>query len=190
MAARDSIRWIAAMSTGRAAWLALAVTGVLLEGCALFFQYVLGLQPCVMCVYIRLAVVGLVAAGLVGAIAPARPAVQFLGFAGWGVAAGQGLSLSRELTAIQAAGPYSLEVSCSFLPKFPGWMPLHEWLPELFMPTGSCTDDTWSLLGLSMSQWLEWIFLAYLFVLGVVLASRLVVGGDLVRRTHDESGQA
>lgn len=171
---------IAGWTTRRFPWLALAASGVLLEAAALYFQYGMGLQPCVMCVYIRLAVLGLVAAGLLGAIAPERPAVQFLGFAVWAVAAGQGLALSRELIMIQEAGPYSLEVTCSFLPQFPAWMPLHEWLPHFFMPTGNCTDDVWQFLGLSMAQWLQWVFLAYLVVLAIVASARLVARG---RRT-------
>ena len=174
MNVRRTIDWIARLSANRAAWLALAASGLLLEAAALYFQYGLDLQPCVMCIYIRLAVLGIVAVGLVGAIAPARPAMQFLGFAGWAVAAGQGLALSRELIVIQEAGPYSLEVSCSFLPKFPAWMPLHEWMPHLFMPTGSCTDDVWRLLDLSMAQWLQAIFVAYLVVLAIVAGARMV----------------
>jgi len=174
MTLRTVIDRLASLSTRRAAWLALAASGLLLEGSALYFQYVLELQPCVMCVYIRIAVLGLVAAGLIGAIAPARPAVQFLGFAAWAVAAAEGLSLSRELIAIQQAGPYSFDVTCSFLPRFPAWLPLHQWFPALFMPTGNCTDDVWSWLGLTMAEWLQGIFVAYLIVLALVAASRLV----------------
>jgi disulfide bond formation protein DsbB len=175
MSFKPIIDWLASLPSRRAAWLALAATGVVLEVCALYFQYVLHLNPCVLCIYIRLASLGLVAAGLIGAIAPARPALQFLGFAVWGVAAAQGLSLSRELIAVQQAGPYSLEVSCSFMPKFPAWMPLHEWFPAFLMPTGSCTDDVWSWLGLSMAQWTQLVFIAYLLALALLVASRLVV---------------
>ncbi len=174
MPARGIVDRIGGWSKRRSAWFALAASALLLEACALYFQYALDLQPCVMCVYIRLAVLGLLAAALVGAIAPARPAVQFLGFAGWAAAAAEGLILSRELIVIQEAGPYSLEVTCSFLPRFPAWMPLHEWFPAFLMPTGSCTDDVWQFLGLSMAQWLQWIFLAYLIALAVVVAARLL----------------
>ena len=166
---------LARFSQRRASWLALAASGLLLEGSALFFQYGLDLQPCVMCIYIRLAAFGIVLAGLVGAIAPARPAVALLGFAIWALAAGEGLVLSRELVAIQAAGPYSLETTCSFLPNFPEWLPLHEWLPQIFMPTGTCTDETWSWLGVSMAEWLVGIFIAYLVALAIVFTARVVV---------------
>lgn len=174
MLVRNAIDWIAALSGKRTAWLALAMTGIFLEGAALYFQYGLELQPCVICIYIRLAVLGLIAAGLIGAIAPSNPVVQLLGFAAWAIAAVQGLMLSRELMAIQAAGPYSFEISCSFMPKFPMWMPLHEWFPDFLMPTGNCTDDVWSWLGLSMAQWMQWVFLAYLVAFIVVLLSKVL----------------
>jgi len=174
MSVRSTVDWLAELPSRRWAWLALAASGLALEGCALYFQYVLHLNPCVLCIYIRLAALGLVAAGLVGALAPSRVVLQFIGFAGWGVAAAQGLSLSRELIAVQAADPFSFEVSCSFMPRFPAWLPLHEWFPAFLMPTGSCTDDVWSWLGLSMAQWTQAIFIGYLVALAAVVAALLV----------------
>jgi disulfide bond formation protein DsbB len=173
MPVRDAIDWIARFSMKRGAWIALAVTALLLEASALFYQYGLHLNPCVMCIYIRMAVLGLVAAGLLGAIAPSRPVVQFLGFAAWGLAAGEGLVLSRELIAIQAADPFSFTAVCSFLPRFPGWLPLHEWFPTFFMPTGNGTDEVWHGRGLSMAQWRQGIVIAYLVVLVIVVVARL-----------------
>ena len=177
MQLRDTIDWIAGLSARRTAWLALALSALCLEGAALYFQYGLHLAPCVMCVYIRLAVFGLVGAGLLGAVAPARPFMRVLGLLAWAGAAGEGLSLSRELIRIQEAGPYSLEVTCSFLPKFPSWLPLHHWFPALFLPTGTCTDITWTWLGMSMAQWLQWVFLAYLVVLAVVIVAQFTSRG-------------
>jgi disulfide bond formation protein DsbB len=41
------------------------------------------------------------------------------------------------------------------------------------MPTGNCTDDIWRWLGLSMAQWMQGIFIAYLVVLVIVVVARL-----------------
>ena len=41
-----------------------------LEGSALYFQYGMDLQPCVMCIYERVALFGIAFAGLIGLIAP------------------------------------------------------------------------------------------------------------------------
>jgi len=174
MSFRNAIDWLSGLPTRRWAWLALAGTALAFEGCALYFQYGLGLQPCVMCIYIRLAVLGVLAAGLLGALAPAKPMIQLLGFAAWGAAALEGLLLSRELIVIQQAPPFSFDVSCAFMPRFPAWLPLHEWFPSFLMPTGNCTDDVWSWLGLSMAQWTLIIFAAYLLSLAAVIAAKFV----------------
>jgi disulfide bond formation protein DsbB len=173
MASGNILNWLAGLPAKRWAWLALAGTALFLEGSALYFQYGLHLNPCVMCIYIRMAVLGVAAAGLLGAIAPARPPMQWLGLAAWGAAATEGLLLSRELIAIQSADPNSFTAVCSFLPKFPSWLPLHEWFPAFFMPTGNCTDDIWRALGLSMAQWMQGIFIAYLAALAIVVVARL-----------------
>ena len=50
----------------RKAWLSLAIIATAFELIALYFQHALGLTPCIMCIYQRTAMLGLVAAGLIG----------------------------------------------------------------------------------------------------------------------------
>ena len=66
------------LSLKRSAWIFLAFTAFALESTALYFQYGMGLQPCVLCVYERLAVVGLFVAGLIGALAPSSLIIRIL----------------------------------------------------------------------------------------------------------------
>lgn len=47
----------------------LALTAFTLELVALWFQHVMLLRPCVMCIYERCALLGIMFAGLIGAIA-------------------------------------------------------------------------------------------------------------------------
>ena len=53
------------LSLKRSAWIFLAFSTFALESTALYFQYGMGLQPCVLCVYERLAMVGLFIAGFI-----------------------------------------------------------------------------------------------------------------------------
>ncbi|WP_303013566.1 disulfide bond formation protein B, partial [Rodentibacter pneumotropicus] len=53
-------------SEKRSSWLLLAFSSLALELTALYFQYGMGLQPCVLCVYERLAMSGLFFAGIIG----------------------------------------------------------------------------------------------------------------------------
>lgn len=146
----------------RYSWLALSGVAAALEAAALYFQYVMELDPCVMCIYIRLAVLGIFAAGLLGAIAPKFLLSRFIGAALWVVSATWGLKIALALVDMQTnPSPFA---TCSFLPEFPAWMPLHEWLPAVFMPTGMCTDSPWSYLGVTMAEWMVVAFASFLVI--------------------------
>ncbi|SUX62599.1 disulfide bond formation protein B [Citrobacter braakii] len=68
------LRFLNQCSRGRGAWLLLALTAFALELVALWFQHVMLLKPCVLCIYERSALFGVMGAGLVGAIAPKNAA--------------------------------------------------------------------------------------------------------------------
>jgi len=161
------IEWLGALPGRPIAWALLALTGIGLEAAALWYQFGMELQPCVYCIYIRVAVIGIILAGLVGMVG----ALRWLGFAGWGFSAGYGLVLSWELFKIQNPDPDDMMGGCSYLPNFPDWLPLHQWLPSMFMPTGSCIDAPWHWLGLSMAQWTGVAFVCYLVALVAVLGA-------------------
>lgn len=169
------IDWLGDLPARPGAWATLALTGIGLEIAALWFQFVMELQPCVYCIYIRVAVVGIILAGLIGMVGAVGPsALRWAGFAGWGLSAGYGVVLSRQLFKIQNPDPDDMLGGCAYLPNFPDWLPLHEWLPSVFMPTGSCIDTPWEWLGLSMAQWTGVAFVCYLVALAAVLGSWLV----------------
>ncbi len=149
-----------AFSQTRLAWLILALGALALEGCALFFQYVMHLDPCVMCVYQRLAMFGLLAAGLIGLANPKSRMLRTFGVVVWGLSASWGLKIAIELVQIERnPSPFA---TCSFLPEFPSWMPLHEWLPSIFQPTGLCGEIQWRFLGVSMAEWMIVVFIMFL----------------------------
>ena len=72
------LKFFKTLSVQRSGWLLLMVSALALEGIALYFQYGMRLQPCVMCVYERVALFGLAFAGVVGIIAPRFLIVRFL----------------------------------------------------------------------------------------------------------------
>jgi disulfide bond formation protein DsbB len=160
-----------AFAETRTAWLTLAASAMGLEVSALWFQYGMRLDPCVMCVYERLAVIGLMLAGLLGALAPRLTIVRWSGYLIWAVSAGWGLLLAIEHVGYQTDTSGAL--SCSFLPNFPAWLPLEQWLPSVFLPTGYCDDVQWQWLSLTMAEWMVVVFTIYLLILGAVL----VMGG-------------
>ena len=164
-------QFISNLPKQRLPWILLALTGMGLEACALFFQYVMELSPCVLCVYERVAMMGIITAGLVGAIAPSNPLVRFSGFILWFISAGYSLSLAIEHVDIQLnPSPFS---TCDFFPNFPTWAPLHEWAPWFFNPTGFCDEISWQFLSYSMPQWLIVTSSIYLIVAALVFSCHI-----------------
>lgn len=169
------------ISQGRTAWLLLALTALVLELSALYFQHFLQLLPCVMCIYERVALFGILAAGVIGMIAPRTP-LRYLALILWIYSAVRGLQLSWQHTMIQLhPSPFN---TCDFAVAFPEWLPLDKWVPAVFHASGDCSEIQWQLFNLSMPQWLVVIFAAYL------LASLLVLLAQFVRpRKRDLFGR-
>ena len=154
----------------RIPWLLVFGSAVLLESLALYFQYGMGLDPCVLCVYQRGAVLGIAIGGLVGAIYPRRLVLRLAGYLMIAASAALGLRFALQHVAVIDGSSFE----CGFLPDFPSWLPLHEWLPALFQPTGMCGEIDWTLFGLAMPEVMIGIFAAYLAAIGYGLIAELV----------------
>ena len=160
------------LSLQRWPWLLLAMSALVLECSALYFQHVMKLEPCVMCVYERLTMLAIVAAGLVGASAPNYLIVRLLAFSVWALGSVWGLLLAFEHSDYQMnPSPFA---TCDFFPNFPEWLPLHELMPWLFNPTGDCSDIVWTFLTYSMPQWLIVSFAIYVFLLLMVVITAIL----------------
>jgi disulfide bond formation protein DsbB len=153
-------------STQRRFWLLLTVLALALEGCALYLQHVLGVEPCNECIYIRAGVLGVAVAGLIGTVAPSYWPMRLLALCAWMGALGWSLArvvLLLDLERIVRAGG---EASCKRFKGFPDWLPLEKWLPNVFEPRAMCGTVSWTFLGQSVTFWIG-IALAALAVLAV-----------------------
>lgn len=159
------------ITTKRRSWLLLFVVATSFELTALFFQYVMGFQPCVMCIYQRTAMLGIAFAGLIGAVAPANVLCRLAGYLLWGYSAVKGLLLAIEHVGIQTnPSPF---FTCDFAPDFPQWLKLDQLIPAFFQATGDCADISWVFAGYSMSQWMIVIFAGFIVALAVIILNRL-----------------
>jgi disulfide bond formation protein DsbB len=153
----------------RLPWFLLFMSALALESAALFFQYGLDLDPCVLCIYQRVAVVGILLFALLGMSLPRSAPARWIGYIGWGAAAGWCLYLALKLSGMQL-GFIAPSLSCDVNANFPSWLKLDQWLPALFQPSGFCGDIQWQFLGLSMPQWLVAIMVLQLIALIAALA--------------------
>tara|TARA_R110000751_G_scaffold15290_7_gene49671 strand:- start:70636 stop:71154 length:519 start_codon:yes stop_codon:yes gene_type:complete len=165
------------LATDKRAWGLLFVSALCLEIAALCFQHIMDLRPCIMCIYQRTAVFGIMFAAI-PAMLVNNLITRLIGYIGWGISAIWGLLIAIEHVDIQtAANPFF--ATCEFVPNFPSWAPLHEWLPNIFAATGDCGDIDWSFFDMSMPQWMIVIFAIYIAIWVVVLLSRVLLKRSL-----------
>lgn len=157
-------------SLRRKPWMVLAFSAIAFEAAALYFQYGKNLQPCVMCIYERAAVLGILIASLIAMIAPHWLLLRFLGIIGFIASSSSGLILAYNHTQIQLhPSPFS---ACSPYAHFPSWLPLDKWASWMFQPHGDCSIIVWKMLNWSMPQWLIAAFGVYLVLALIILTGQ------------------
>ena len=162
----------------RLTWGIMLGAAVFLEACAFYFQYGMDLQPCELCVYQRLAVFLSGVAAMVMLIAPCNPIVRGAGYLVWISSATYGLHHAvQQIQNYANFNPFFS--SCNAFPAFPFELPLYEWWPAMFMPTGMCGQDDWTFLSLNMANWMTIIFGIYVLAFAVCVIS--VIAGKFSR---------
>ena len=155
-------------------WFLIAGSALTLELAALYFQYGMGLEPCVMCIYQRTAVTALIFAPIPALISPRSVVLRTLSLVLCLLAIIWGAQIAFEHVQMQNPENFMLLLSCDVIPNFPEWLQLHTLIPSIFEARGTCGDIDWSFLGLSMPQWMTVIFVVYLLAISVVYLIRLV----------------
>lgn len=159
------------LSCNRSGWILLFISALMLEMTALYFQYMMDLQPCVMCIYERTALFGIMFSALIAMIYPKSTILRIMGLIIALGSAIKGLQISLLHWDLQN-NPSSLK-QCTVLPEFPATFPLDQWFPAIFKPTGLCGEVQWQFLGISMVEWIVVIFAFYVLLLALILLSQL-----------------
>lgn len=143
----------------------LACAGMM--GFAFYAEYGLGLEPCPLCVFQRLATIGL---GIVFLVAllhnPSGWGARVYGIL-TGIAAGGGAAVSGRHVWLQSLPPDEVPACGAGLDYLLDTVPLTEVIREVFTGSGECAELKWSFLGLSMPAWVL-ISMLVLGILGLV----------------------
>lgn len=158
-------------SRNRSAWFLLIASALSFEFTALYFQHALDLPPCTLCIYQRLAILGILFAGILASISPKNGILRIIAILIWLFSAFKGVTLAYQQARLQFE-PTLADV-CSINVEFPSWLPLNSWFPSIFNAYGSCSEKLWSFLTLEMSQWMIIIFISYVIVGLLVLLAQL-----------------
>lgn len=157
-------------SRNRAAWFLLFLSVLCIEVMALYFQHYLGLKPCILCIYQRCALLGILCAAGIAMLSPKRFLLRFIALIIWIYCAIKGFLLAYEKAILQLEPP--LFQSCTIDASFPSWLPLNVWFPAMFESFNSCSNKPWHFLTLDMSQWMIILFGFYTLAGITVLISQ------------------
>ena len=125
------------------------MAGVALLAVALYYQYVLGDEPCQICIHARLWVAAFTLIALFMSAAPQKIALR--------VTANAGVLLASVGLTERARYLYRLENgigdgSCQFQLGMPDWFAVDRWMPWLFEVRNLCSFTPEMLFGLSMAE--------------------------------------
>lgn len=130
---------------------ALACAGLMAY--ALYAQHVLGLEPCPLCIFQRVAVIALGVVFLAAALH--GPGVA--GRRGWAVgillAAGAGIGVAGRHLWLQSLPPERVPACGPGLDYMLESFPFTEMLQTVLSGSGECANVDWSFLGLAMPAW-------------------------------------
>lgn len=128
-----------------------------LLGYALYVQYQMFLDPCPLCVFQRIAFIGMALVFLLGALhAPAARGRKAYGILAV-IPALFGIGVAGRHVWLQSLPPEQVPACGPGLEYMLDAFPLGEALAMVFRGSGECAEVDWSFLGLSMPAWtLAW----------------------------------
>lgn len=139
-----------------------------LIGYALYAQYVLGLDPCPLCIFQRVALIGLGLMFLIAAVHSAGPVLRKFHAILIGLVALAGSGVAGRQLWLQALPPERVPACGPGLDFMLEAFPVGEVLTTVLSGSGECAKVDWTLLGLSMPGWVL-IALTVLGTFGVLV---------------------
>lgn len=155
-----------AMNNTRITWLILFISCISFLGAGFFFQYVMGLEPCHLCIVQRIAFLVIAISSFIALINPLKHFIKVLSNIVWVSGASLGLYGGIKLVYTQMFPPENdLFGSCSLgAQQLMENYPFLEWFPMMFEAKGSCTESAYSFFGLVTMEQITLLIFIVLFV--------------------------
>jgi len=152
----------------------LTLFSIFLIAAAYYFQHVVGLKPCFLCIVQRIAVIFIGLSSFVLYLSEIK--FNFSKYLAYPIYIGASVlglfSAIRQMYMQRFPDPY---VSCgSGYEYILENNSIAKSIPQLFMATGNCSEVDWSFIGLSMAEWMIPIFIGYIIVVLYILFKKAV----------------
>lgn len=147
-------------------WIAaLLISSAAMSG-ALYYQYYLDWEPCVLCIQIRVIMAGIMLLCALMLLLSRFPAMRLIGFAGQAALAVWLFIKSRAIYRIETGVD---QAECMFNAGLPEWLNLEAWWPSVFEVRSACGDSPELFMGITMVEALYYSS-AITMILAIVLA--------------------
>ncbi len=167
------------LTKGKVFWWALFALGSGLFAAALYWQYVIGDDPCQVCIQARLWAVAL---GFVGAIMLLLPENTFTRASGLILGFTASAGMGERAYYLYEIENFRGDGSCEFTLGMPSWFAVDQWFPALFEVRNICSYTPEIAFGISMAE--------ALMSIAVVVCLITLLGLALVLRpTEDDNAQ-
>ena len=163
------------LTKGKIIWWAVFILGSGLLAAALYWQYVIGDDPCQVCIQARL---WAVAMGLVGAVVLLLPDDFLTRFTGLVLTFITSAGMGERAYYLYEIENFRGDGSCEFTLGMPSWFAVDQWFPALFEVRNICSYTPEIAFGISMAEALMAIAFVVCIVsfLGLGLALRPTTG--------------
>ena len=140
-----------ALITGKGYWLGLFVLGLAMEGVALYYQHVLGDEPCQLCIHVRIWVAAFTLLALLMCLLPKN---HWLNMGGHLLAVACMVGFWERCKVLIDVELGRGNTSCGIYLNFPEWFALDRWMPSVFEVRNFCgqTPEMW--FGITMAEML------------------------------------
>ncbi len=137
------------LSQHRIYWVLLLVLGITLEGVALYYQYMLDEWPCVLCIHIRIWVLGFILVAILGLFLGAyRTINRTLHLLNSAIMIGL-VERSWQTLAVERGWVFG---DCNMDAGLPPWFALDRWFPLVFEVQTTCGYTPLIALNFSMAE--------------------------------------
>jgi disulfide bond formation protein DsbB len=152
-------------------WVLLVLTGLCFECVALYYQYVVELQPCVLCIQVRIWVMTLILVSLLAIVVRRNTFMNLLAHMLTVVIAIGLLERSYQLLGTERGFIFS---DCGLDLGLPSWFALDSWFPAMFQVQTSCGYTPELLFGVTMAEALIVISAVFLLWSAAMVVSALL----------------
>lgn len=141
--------WLTRLGQQRLYWAGLVLLGLALEAAALYYQYALDEWPCVLCIQIRIWILGFILIGIIALFCVhSVHAMRLLHGLSVLVMIGM-LERSYQVLAVERGWVFS---DCAMELGMPAWFALDKWFPAIFEVQTSCGYTPYIIFSITMAE--------------------------------------